>query len=179
MAHFRLDGILVPEEAQEVVPVVARGASLQDGLHVVKERLPAFGVDPSFAVLRDGSGISPINLVSANQLTLFLTKIQKEKWFKTYEHALPLAGASERMVGGTLRNRLKEPATLEKVRAKTGSLTTVSTLSGYIDTKSGKTVAFSILLNHLVDDEKTRQIKFIGITPCQFGADLDARDSVH
>lgn len=73
--------------------------SFEAGLDVMNERLPAFGIDPSLAVLRDGSGISPINLVSANQFTLFLTNIQKEKWFKTYEHALPLAGASERMVG--------------------------------------------------------------------------------
>ena len=85
---------------------------------MLNERLPAYGIDASMTVLRDGSGISPINLVSANQFTLFLTNIQKEKWFNTYVHALPLAGASERMVGGTLRNRLKEPATLEKVRAK-------------------------------------------------------------
>ncbi|MEK4504622.1 D-alanyl-D-alanine carboxypeptidase/D-alanyl-D-alanine endopeptidase [Bacillus sp. FSL K6-2431] len=144
---------------KELGKQVKSKGSFEDGLDVMNERLPAFGIDPSLAVLRDGSGISPINLVSANQFTLFLTNIQKEKWFKTYEHALPLAGASERMVGGTLRNRLKEPATLEKVRAKTGSLTTVSTLSGYIDTKSGKTVAFSILLNHLVDDEKGKEIE--------------------
>ncbi|WP_412856909.1 D-alanyl-D-alanine carboxypeptidase/D-alanyl-D-alanine-endopeptidase [Bacillus sp. 179-C3.3 HS] len=147
--------ILLKELGQQV----KNKGSFEDGLHVVKERLPAFGVDPSLAVLRDGSGISPINLVSANQLTLFLTKIQKEKWFKTYIHALPLAGASDRMVGGTLRNRLKAPATFERVRAKTGSLSTVSTLSGYIETKGGKTLAFSILLNHLVDDEKGKEIE--------------------
>ena len=133
--------------------------SFDKGLDVLNERLPACNVDASMTVLRDGSGISPINLVSANQFTLFFDKHSKGKWFNTYVHALPLAGASERMVGGTLRNRLKEPATLEKVRAKTGTLSTVSTLSGYIETQSGKTLAFSILLNHLVDDEKGKDIE--------------------
>ncbi|MFP3325115.1 D-alanyl-D-alanine carboxypeptidase, partial [Planococcus sp. SIMBA_160] len=92
---------------KELGKQVKNKGSFEDGLDVMYDRLPAFGFDPSLAVLRDGSGISPIHLVSANQFTLFLTNIQKKKWFKTYEHALPLAGASERMVGGTLRNRLK------------------------------------------------------------------------
>lgn len=147
--------ILLKELGKEV----KNKGSFEAGLDVVNERLPAFGVDPSRAVLRDGSGISPMNLMSANQFTLFLTKIQKETWFKTYVNTLPLAGASERMVGGTLRNRLKEPVTFEKVRAKTGSLSTVSTLSGYIETQGGKTLAFSILLNHLVDDDKGKEIE--------------------
>ncbi|MDM5298345.1 D-alanyl-D-alanine carboxypeptidase/D-alanyl-D-alanine-endopeptidase [Bacillus pumilus] len=144
---------------KELGKQVKNKGSFKSGLDVLKERLPAYGVDPSQTVLRDGSGISPINLVSANEFTLFLTKIQKEQWFKTYVNALPLAGASDRMVGGTLRNRLKGSATLEKVRAKTGSLSTVSTLSGFIETQGGKTLAFSILLNHLVDDEKGKEIE--------------------
>ncbi|MGE6629797.1 D-alanyl-D-alanine carboxypeptidase/D-alanyl-D-alanine endopeptidase [Bacillus sp. NPDC077027] len=138
---------------------VKNKGSFEDGLDVLTERLPAFGIETDQVVLRDGSGISHMNLISANQLSLFLTKIKKEEWYPVYLHALPLAGASDRMVGGTLRNRLKDPATLEKVKAKTGSLSTVSTLSGYIQLENGRELVFSILLNHLIDDEKGKDIE--------------------
>lgn len=57
---------------------VKNKGSFDKGLDVLNERLPAYGIDASMTVLRDGSGISPINLVSGNQFTLFLTNIQKE-----------------------------------------------------------------------------------------------------
>ena len=63
---------------KELGKQVKNKGSFEDGLDVMYDRLPAFGFDPSLAVLRDGSGISPINLVSANQFTLFLTNIQEK-----------------------------------------------------------------------------------------------------
>ncbi|MFB8734838.1 D-alanyl-D-alanine carboxypeptidase [Bacillus sp. SL00103] len=63
---------------KELGKKVKNKGSFEAGLDVMNERLPAFDIDSSLTVLRDGSGISPINLVSANQFTLFLANIQKK-----------------------------------------------------------------------------------------------------
>jgi serine-type D-Ala-D-Ala carboxypeptidase/endopeptidase (penicillin-binding protein 4) len=58
-----------------------------------------------------------------------------------------------------MRNRMKTEPMKENVMAKTGSLTGVSTLAGYVKTKSGKTLAFAVILNNLIDDEAGRKIE--------------------
>lgn len=125
----------------------------------MEAELTKWGVNPKTMVLRDGSGVSHVNLISANQISQLLFSIQKEKWFPAYLRALPIAGEEDKLVGGTLQYRLKNPNLKGKVRAKTGTLSTVSSLSGYVTTKSGSQLVFSIMLNNLLDDEKGKKIE--------------------
>ncbi len=133
--------------------------SWEKGLSVLKTEITKFGVNPKTLVLRDGSGVSHVDLIPANQLTQLLFAVQKEKWFPSYLHSLPVAGESEKMVGGTLRNRMKSPLVRGNVHAKTGTISTVSSISGYIKTKNGQTLIFSILLNNLMEDSKGKKVE--------------------
>lgn len=129
--------------------------SWEKGLEVLNEELPKLGVNAKNLVIRDGSGISHVNLVPANEISMLLFHAQQEKWFPTFLESLPVAGASEKMVGGSLRKRMIGL----NVKAKTGTITTVSSLSGYVETKKGETVIFSILINNLLEDENGKVIE--------------------
>jgi D-alanyl-D-alanine carboxypeptidase/D-alanyl-D-alanine-endopeptidase (penicillin-binding protein 4) len=133
--------------------------SWEKGLAVLKSEVAELGINPNTMVIRDGSGISHVDCIPANQLSLALFSVQKEKWFPVYLHALPVAGNPEKMVGGSLRKRMKGPSTAGKVKAKTGTISTVTSLSGYVNTKSGQTMIFSILLNNMLDETKGKKIE--------------------
>lgn len=135
--------------------------SWKKGLEVLNDELPQLGVNPENSNIRDGSGISHITLIPANEISNLLYHVQKEPWFHTFLNSLPIAGEPERLAGGSLRNRMGSL----NVKAKTGTLTTVTSLSGYVETKRGELLIFSILLNNLLDEEKGKEIedKIVGI----------------
>ncbi len=102
------------------------------------------------AVLVDGSGQSRYDLITPRQFIRLLYVMRNDKALSDiFINALPESGTD-----GTLKNRLRSQDLAHHIRAKTGTLQGVSTLSGYITTKSGKPLIFSIMLNHVVGDAK-------------------------
>ncbi|RKQ33052.1 D-alanyl-D-alanine carboxypeptidase/D-alanyl-D-alanine endopeptidase [Oceanobacillus halophilus] len=136
---------------KEMGKVVFDEGSWDKGLEVMEDVITSFGVSEDAILLRDGSGMSHKNYIPASELTKLLYKIQEKDWYSEFEYALPVAGISDRMVGGTLRNRMTEEPTKGNVKAKTGSLTGVYTLSGYVTSADGEKLIFSILNNNYID----------------------------
>jgi PBP4 family serine-type D-alanyl-D-alanine carboxypeptidase len=118
--------------------------SASTGLSVVKQYLSSANIDTSNMILADGSGLSWYNAVSPDMLVkLLLDQYKRTSTFKHFYESLPIAG-----VDGTLINRMKGTRAESNVHAKTGSLTGVSALSGYVTTADGKMLICSILCNH-------------------------------
>lgn len=134
--------------AKEMGKVVYGEGSFEKGLQVIEENSARLGLDMDMMMIRDASGMSHLNLVPANEVTNLLVSVQKETWYNTFLTSLPVAGVNERFVGGTLRNRMKIEPTVGNVKAKTGTITAVSALSGYATTRDGELLVFSILINN-------------------------------
>ena len=114
------------------------------GLEVMKSLLAdSAGIDTSKIKLADGSGLSRYNLSSAQSFTQFLAYIYQSKYREAFISSLPYGGSIS-----TLENRLAN--TGSDIRAKSGSLSGVSCLSGYIFSKQYGPVAFSILINGFI-----------------------------
>lgn len=144
---------------KEMGKVFLGEGSFDKGLEVLKGELAAYGIEPTNLLIRDGSGISHLTLVTANEISSLLYHIQKEAWFNVFLESLPIAGNEDRIDGGTLRTRLNGTPVAGKVRAKTGTLTSVTAISGYLKTKTGKELIFSILVNNLLDEDEGKQLE--------------------
>src|SRR5947208_2751414 len=122
------------------------------GLEVVMSFLRQAGVGESEIALNDGSGLSRNDLISANTTVQLLTFMTKHRYFAQFRDALPIAG-----VDGTLRTRMRGTPAEGNVRAKTGSLSSVASLSGYVTTAAGEHLVFSMMLNNYPDASALRR----------------------
>ena len=117
------------------------------GLEAVKSFLKTVGIRPEALVLDDGSGLSRNDMITAEASVQLLTFMSKHRYASVFRDALPIAG-----VDGTLRNRLKGTPAENNLRAKTGSLSSAASLSGYMTTAAGEKLAFSIMANNYPRD---------------------------
>jgi D-alanyl-D-alanine carboxypeptidase/D-alanyl-D-alanine-endopeptidase (penicillin-binding protein 4) len=122
------------------------------GLSVVKNFLRQAGVGDNDVELNDGSGLSRNDLISANTTVQLLTFMSRHKYFAQFRDALPVAG-----VDGTLRTRMRGTPAEGNLRAKTGSLSSVASLSGYVTTAAGEHLVFSMMLNNYPDAAAVRR----------------------
>ncbi|MFF9900241.1 D-alanyl-D-alanine carboxypeptidase/D-alanyl-D-alanine-endopeptidase [Streptomyces longispororuber] len=132
-----------------------RPGSWGDGLAAIGGYLKTAGVDPGRLRQADGSGLSRKNNAPAVQLVELLRSAKGEPWFADWYRSLPVACEPDKLVGGTLRSRMCGTPAARNVRAKTGTLTGASALSGYVTDAGGRELVFSIVLNnHLVPSVK-------------------------
>jgi D-alanyl-D-alanine carboxypeptidase/D-alanyl-D-alanine-endopeptidase (penicillin-binding protein 4) len=128
---------------RSLLPNTAAGGSVWGGTSVVRQFLTqTVGFTRDEFVYNDGSGMTPHNLVTPAALVKLLRWARTQPWANQFVDTLPLSG-----VDGTLEHRFLNTPTQGRVRAKTGSLSEVSALSGYATTIEGEELAFSVIVN--------------------------------
>ena len=110
---------------------------------LVGEKLRGWGAAQDGFLVWDGSGLSRQDLVSPATLIRVLDAMRRSPHFATYYDAFPVAG-----VDGTLRTRMRGTAGEGNVRGKTGTLSGVRSLSGYVTTADGRLLLYSVLSNN-------------------------------
>ena len=116
-------------------------ATADAGLEVVRDTLSKWGVAPELYVARDGSGLSRNDYLSPDVLIAVLTAIWRDpRHVDAFRSALPVAGVS-----GTLANQLKDTPASGRVWAKTGSMSNVRSLSGYLMTLDDEPIVFTFM----------------------------------
>ena len=138
-----LGAFLPADEADEP------GGSAENGLALAAKVWVRAGIDTSLAQVVDGSGLSRYNLVSATMTTQLLAYMwsRPDSIRSAFYDSLPIGG-----VDGTLSGRYDDGPARGLVHAKTGSVSNVSSLSGYVTMRDGTPMAFSLMCNNFVVD---------------------------
>ncbi|WP_333469507.1 D-alanyl-D-alanine carboxypeptidase/D-alanyl-D-alanine endopeptidase [Microcoleus sp. herbarium12] len=116
--------------------------TVEMGLKELKTALTQLGVNPNSYILADGSGLSRHNLISPEALVQTLKLMANSPAGSIYRASLPVAGES-----GTLKSRFNGTPNRVVLQAKTGTLSGVSALSGYIEVPNYEPLVFSIIVN--------------------------------
>jgi len=121
--------------------------SWSTGLAAATTALKGIGVDTSVIKMGDGSGLSRRDWLTTGQIATLLSAAQSRPWFTTWYTALPIAGDPDPLIGGTLASRMRGPPAAGNLHGKTGTLSGVNALSGYVNDLAGRRLVFSSISN--------------------------------
>jgi D-alanyl-D-alanine carboxypeptidase/D-alanyl-D-alanine-endopeptidase (penicillin-binding protein 4) len=122
----------------------AGAPTFEGGLKAIESVLESWGIAASGAILRDGSGLSRYNYVTAELLVGVLAHMYRDPAQRApFFSSLNVAGEN-----GTLATRMKNTLAVGNARAKDGSMAGVRTLCGLVNTAGNEPLAFAILVNN-------------------------------
>jgi D-alanyl-D-alanine carboxypeptidase/D-alanyl-D-alanine-endopeptidase (penicillin-binding protein 4) len=118
--------------------------SFNKGAEILTKFANKIGIKSDNLAIVDGSGLSRLNLISPNGITSVLAYMFKNEYKGEYVGSLAAPGED-----GTLKKRMTKSVAQKNLNAKSGSMNNVNNLAGYVKTKDGENLAFSIMIaNH-------------------------------
>lgn len=130
-------------------------ASREDGTRRIGKLVTKLGLDARDYRIMDGCGLSIYDYVSPRLMVTFLDYAYTTPRIKSrLYNQLPVAG-----VDGTLKNRMKGTKAMRNVHAKTGSVTGVSSLAGYVTAANGDVLAFAIISQGVFPSSSGRKLQ--------------------
>jgi len=121
----------------------ATEGSTELGIQAVRQFLHSAGIDTNFVRMRDGSGMAPANLLRANDLNYLLYELKSMNHFEHFFNSLATAGES-----GTLQYRFQNSPIRGKFHGKSGFVSGVRAISGYMTTRHNHDIVVTIVTNN-------------------------------
>jgi serine-type D-Ala-D-Ala carboxypeptidase/endopeptidase (penicillin-binding protein 4) len=128
--------------AESLLKAIGKG-SRKNGIKAILEEWQKLGLNTKNIVLEDGSGLSPLNLLTTSELAKALWLVKKQDFYTNFKNTLPVSGES-----GTLKNFGKETVLKGNFRGKSGNMERVMSYTGYLKCKSGKEVCVALIVNN-------------------------------
>lgn len=128
--------------------------STELGISLVEDFAASKKMNTTRLEMSDGSGMAPSTLMSVEDLSQLLVEMRNHPDFEHFKNSLSISG-----VDGSLKNRFNKLEMRGKLYGKTGYVSGVRSLSGYLEASSGQTLVFSVVTNNYTN--KTSYIDYV------------------
>jgi D-alanyl-D-alanine carboxypeptidase/D-alanyl-D-alanine-endopeptidase (penicillin-binding protein 4) len=146
---YRLNKKSINIYAEQILKVMGKQVlgkpDLESSLQVVKDWLQRNNISTGGMFLHDGSGLSWLNRISTLTFVQMLHILAEKPYFNSFYNSLPIAGDTADI--GTMKNFCRGTRAAKNLRAKTGGIERVRTHTGYVHTRRGDLVCFSMMAN--------------------------------
>lgn len=155
IVNKRSQNLFAEQLLRTVAAIIDSDGTGQKALKLEKEFLKNIGINPDKMYIMDGSGYSRTNLVTPESIVALLKYIRGHKYWNVFYESLPKAGIER-----TLNHRMNGTPAEGNVRAKTGTLDNVSSISGFVKTADGEELVFSVICNNFnVDNLEIQKVQ--------------------